>query len=337
VTQRRLERTARWGSHRRSTRFSEHAGVVTCAAVVIAAALLVAGVKLTRSPAPPPDPPAPKPTVQQIRYFGVYEPNAPQTYAGVNKFARAVGRQPNLVSYYSGWGETFQRRFAETAARHGAKTIVQMDPTNISLTQIADGAYDASYLRPFAKSVAAFGQPVVISFGHEMNGFWYTWGYHHSSPASFIAAWRHIVNLFNHEHANNVTWLWQVNSDSKATGPVRRWWPGAKYVNWIGVSGYYWRVSDTFSFIFEPVVADVRRFSQDPVLIAETGVGPFPGRSHGIINLFTGLRSQHYLGLVWFNRDSHGGLFKGEDWRLRNKSAALATFRAALSGTDAHP
>jgi hypothetical protein len=40
-------------------------------------------------------------------YLGVYEAGAPATYKPVEEFAKAVGRQPNLVGYYSGWAEPF--------------------------------------------------------------------------------------------------------------------------------------------------------------------------------------------------------------------------------------
>ena len=44
-----------------------------------------------------------------------------------------------------------------------------------------------------------------------MNGTWYSWGYQHTSPAAFVAAWRHIVTVFRAVGAWNVTWLWTVN------------------------------------------------------------------------------------------------------------------------------
>jgi hypothetical protein len=71
----------------------------------------------------------------------------------------------------------------------------------------APGAAD-SYLRSYAAAVAAFGFPVILSFGHEMNGNWYSWGDGHTAPATFVAAWRHIVQVFRAEKAANVTWLW---------------------------------------------------------------------------------------------------------------------------------
>ena len=330
MTQRNPRHTARRPGPQRTTWVSNHVGlmasIAVIAAIVVTVALLrVSGVLGGAQVAPAPT------QAQELRYLGVYEPGAPDSYSGVEQFAHAVGRQPNLVSYYSGWGEDFQKSFAETAASHGATTIVQVDPTNISLVKIAAGKYD-SYLTSFADEVAAFGHPVVISFGHEMNGFWETWGYHHTPPATFVAAWRHIVTLFRHQGANSVTWLWQVNSSSSQTGPVRDWWPGSQYVTWIGVSGYYYVPNDTFSNVFTPVVTSIRQFTQDPLLIAETAVGPQAGQSRGIKDLFAGLRTQNYLGLVWFDQHSNGGLYKGENWRLEGNQVALSAFRNALKG-----
>jgi mannan endo-1,4-beta-mannosidase len=304
------------------------AAIVICAAVVIAAAVVITGVKLSSTG---PDKQDPVPGSRHIQYLGVYEPGAPGSYTGVLQFARAVGRQPNLVSYYSGWNEPFQTQFAEEAASHGAMTIVQIDPTNISLASIAAGAYD-SYLTAFASEVASFRYKVIISFAHEMNGNWYSWGYQHQSAASFKAAWRHIVTLFRQHGASNVIWLWQVNSLSGKTGPPSAWWPGPQYVNWVGISGYYFVPGATFDNILNPVLFEVRKFTHDPVLIAETGVGPQAGQKRGIDDLFAGIRTHRIIGLVWFDQHSYGGIYKGENWRLEGNPPALNAFRNALKG-----
>ncbi len=97
--------------------------------------------------------------------------------------------------YYSGWPEPFQSRFAATAARHGAVPLVQMDPTDISLAAIAAGRYDP-YLRSYATAVKAFGGRVIMSFGHEMNGHWFSWGLPAHVPGGVrgrLAAYRHRV------------------------------------------------------------------------------------------------------------------------------------------------
>ena len=90
--------------------------------------------------------------------------------------------------------------------------------------------------------------------------------------------------------------------------------------------------TDTFSYLFNPVVADVRQFTHDPVLIAETGVRPSSGQQRGIRDLFSGLRSQGYLGLAWFDEDTPGGLYKGGHWRIDSDPPALRMFRDGLAG-----
>jgi len=321
---------SRRGSHRMGSWYRRHVTAVMCAVVVICAAVLVVVVKQARSHSGPAQPTAAAP----LRYLGVYEPGSTHSYANVEGFAQAVGRSPNLVLYYSGWPERFKTAFAQTAAAHGATTLVEMDPTGISLDSIARGTYDP-YLVSYARAVAKFRNRVVISFGHEMNGYWYSWAYHHSSPASFVAAWRHIVTVFRRHGATNVTWLWHVNSASAKTGPVHDWWPGASYVDWVGVSGYYFMPGETFGYIFKPVVANVRKFTNDPILIAETASAPGTGQTRRINDLFAGVRKEHYLGLVWFDHDSSGagaGPYTGQDWRLEGHPQELKTFRAALAG-----
>ena len=74
-----------------------------------------------------------------------------------------------------------------------------------------------------------------------MNGAWYSWGYTHTSPATFVAAWRHIVDIFRAHGARNVTWLWTVNiirRHGKIPNPAP-WWPGKSYVTSVGIDAYY--------------------------------------------------------------------------------------------------
>ena len=262
-------------------------------------------------------------------YLGVYEKGTPQTYQRVSQFAEVAGRRPNLVGYYSGWGEPFKRAFAETVRRHGAVTILQMDPTYASVPAIAAGSYDR-YLRSFADSVRSFGHPVVIGFGHEMNADWYPWGYGHVPARTFVAAWRHIVSLFRGQGAGNVTWLWTINQDLASTGPIASWWPGARDVTWVGIDGYYYRPSSTFATVFGQTIAQVRAFTSKPLLLSETAVGPQAGQSMKIQGLFEGMRQYQTLGLVWFDIAQHQGIYH-QDWRIEDSQAAAAAFRRGAS------
>ena len=212
-------------------------------------------------------------------FIGVYARGVPDSYAPVNAFTRITGIKPSLVVYYSGWLEPFQSGFAMTAANHGAVPIVQINPTDINLAAIADGEYD-SYLSTYAKAVRTYGKPVIVSFGHEMNGHWYSWAYRHTSPAVFVAAWRHIVDVFRALGARNVTWLWTINTIQKQTRvpAPNRWWPGSSYVNWVGIDGYYIDSSSVFASVFGPTIAAVRQLTHDPILIAETSAIPSAGQ-----------------------------------------------------------
>ena len=49
-----------------------------------------------------------------------------------------------------------------------------------------------------------------------------------------------------------MTWLWTINRGGGPTVLVQDWWPGARYVNWVGIDGYYFRKGDNF---FEETVA----------------------------------------------------------------------------------
>ena len=303
--------------------------LVVLVAVVIAVAASVAVSRFVSSPSHAAVASASLPT-NPASYLGVYETGPPHTYQPVADFTQAVGKQPNLVGYYSGWGEPFQTSFADTVRGHGAATILQWDPTYASVSMIAAGGYDG-YLRSYADSVRDFGQPVVIGFGHEMNAPWYSWGYGNLPPPTFVAAWRHIVTLFRGQGADNVTWLWTLQADEPGTGPVASWWPGAAYVTWVGIDGYYYRPSDTFASVFGQTIAQVRAFTGKPLLVSETAVGPEAGQPVKVPDLFNGMRQYGTLGLVWFDIAQQDGVYH-QDWHIEDSPAAVTAFRRDASG-----
>ena len=230
-------------------------------------------------------------------YLGVAEAGETTSYQPVDNFAASVGRQPDIVLYYSSWRESFQARFAAEVHAHGATPFVQIDPDQTSLAAIAAGRYD-DYLRSYADQVRAFGHPVIVGFAAEMNGDWDPWGYQHSSPAVFVAAWRHIVTLFRRQSASNVIWLWTINVTQAGTGPIQDWWPGAGYVTWVGIDGYHYFRTYTFDDAFLPTIAEVRIFTGRPIILSEIGIGPVAGQAAKIPDLFAGVRANHLLGFV---------------------------------------
>ena len=166
-----------------------------------------------------------------------------------------------------------------------------------------------------------------------MNAYWYSWGYGHTSPSTFVAAWRHIVTVFRARHAANVTWLWTLQADERGTGPIASWWPGEKYVTWVGIDGYYYYPSETFFSIFGKTIAEVRTLTGLPVLLSEVAVGPQAGQARKIPDLFAGMRQYGTLGLVWFDIAQHNGVYH-QDWRIEDNQAAEMAFRRGASALN---
>jgi len=258
-------------------------------------------------------------------YIGAYAPGMPASYAPMDSFSTANGVRPNIAPYYSTWGQPFMSTFAVKAAAHHAVTLVQMEPGEVSLAAIANGRYD-SYLRRFADAVGDFGQRtgrgVIIGFAQQPNGYWYQWGYRYIAARIWVNAWRHVVTLFRRQGAEDVTWLWTVTAINTNIGDLRPnpWWPGHRYVTWVGIDGYYFRPSTRFGKLFGRTINDIHSLTRDPILVSETGALDKAGKPVKIEDVFRGVRSYGLLGLVWRNKRS---------WRLDSRAAASAFAAAA--------
>jgi hypothetical protein len=275
----------------------------------------------------------PKPAPARWPLIGV----APGTPWGRNLtgFEQATGvRRPQLVAEYLQFGKQYNAAEACSLARSGGELLIQWDPKGVSLQQIASGRYDR-YVKRFARDVRAARVPIVLSFGHEMNGSWYkSWGYTYVSPTTFISAWRHLHRLFTAAGVRNVTWCWDVNHwipalAGRAPGydvsPPRWWWPGARYVDWVGMDAYFETPAASFHTLFAGSFRALRKLTHKPVLIGETAAGAGPEQAAQIRTLFAGLTRPHLIGAVWFEGTGR------QDWRLAGHPAAIAAFRAGVT------
>ena len=92
-------------------------------------------------------------------------------------------------------------------------------------------------------------------------------------------------------------------------------------MTWVGIDGYYYLSSQTFSQVFGPTIVDVRRLTGDPILIAETGAAPATGQAAKITDLFAGMQTYGLSGFVWFDENTQGRI-----WRI-DSSGAFNAFR----------
>lgn len=249
----------------------------------------------------------------------------PRITAHVQSFTKTTGAHVSVVEFYNAFDQPFQRWEAQQATALGALPLIQLNPRHTPLAKIAAGRYDLR-ISQYADAVKAFRCPVVLSFGHEMNGWWYPWGRPWTTPATYIAAWRHIHDVFAAKHVTNVIWSWDPSHQyrHKDASLASEWFPGAAYVDWIGVDGYL-GPGQTFADVFARQLRDIRGMTSKPIYLAETGVAGGPGQGWQIASVFASVRKFHLSGLIWFD------LNRKRPWRLEGRPAAVAAYRKALA------
>jgi mannan endo-1,4-beta-mannosidase len=271
---------------------------------------------------------AAKPVDIHFPAVGVYETNELHSYAGVTAFGQATDTPIKIVTYYTNWGHPFDTAFATQAASHGAVTLVMWQPY-APLQWIAKGHGD-KFLRSYAAQVKAFKDPVIIAFGHEMNGCYYPWGNCRTTSKTFVKAWRHVVHVFRQMDVTNVRWLWEVKVGHPKL--VQADYPGDKYVNYVGVTGYYTTAKSSFKDNLLPTIDLIRKFTHRPMIIGETGIAPSQHRSAQIINLFRGARYNHIDAVIYFDVDQKSTSRYNQNWSLgASRASLLAFFRGAKS------
>jgi mannan endo-1,4-beta-mannosidase len=262
------------------------------------------------------------------KFFGVEAEGAP-ALGPVTAFASSIGKRPDMIGQYLAWGTAFDARAVTAAWSYGALYYIAWEPYDTSVQAIAAGQSDA-YITRFAAAVRALNLPVAISFGHEMNGNWYPWGSGQTTPAVFVAAWRHIHDLFIQAGASNVIWVWNPNVINPVPQvPLNVYWPGDAYVDWVGITGYFPTSGpETFASLYGPTISEVKQFTTKPIIIAETSVETGPSDIQATHSLVAGVRRHpRVLGFIWFdfNKD-------GVDWQVETRPAVRAALAADIAG-----
>lgn len=156
----------------------------------------------------------------------------------VTALENLTGRKFDLVQLWHGINQDNLPRPKERAlARQGhilhynlaSRRFGSADKPSISYASIIAGKLDAQIARQ-ARGFAKFGKPVFITFDHEADN---KARRAHGTPKQFAAAWRHIHDIYQHNGAHNVVWVWVVTG-SKGNFPILpSLYPGNAYVDWI--------------------------------------------------------------------------------------------------------
>jgi beta-mannanase len=219
---------------------------------------------------------------------------------------------------------------------HGRLVVNQ---TRFRLSRIADGAFDG-FIRRYATQIRDYGGPVFLRPMHEMNGNWYPWAgtADGNTPAEFVAAWRHIHDVFEQVGATNVTWVWSVNNYSvprSSDNQVAAYWPGAKYVDWIGISAFNWGPTNPPSswhgldVVLAPAYQQLLAFHK-PMILTETAAPEVGGdKAEWITDTYSEILADYpeLRGVIWYDKHDESG----RDFRIDSSPAALAAFRHAVA------
>ncbi|MBS2964483.1 hypothetical protein KGA66_15605 [Actinocrinis puniceicyclus] len=291
------------------------------------------------------------PTKQQFvaataNYFGVMAADVPWNGTAVGKLAQAAGGvAPNMSETFTTWVQDFPAATVADSYAHdelpvitwepwaqGGTTKAQAKQPAYALSQITGGRYDA-YITRFAQAAAAQQWPVAIRFAHEMNGDWYPWceKVNGNAPGSYVAAWKHVHDIFTRAGANNVIWIWAPNilRGAQSRLSLDELYPGDAYVDWIGLSAYDDHETTAMQLL-GPTMAKIRAFTNKPLLLAETGSQSGAQKPGWTADLLDWVQQRtDVIGFVWSEYQvGRGG--STADWRFDADPATQTAFRDGI-------
>ena len=301
-------------------------------AAVLATAL-IAGLWLGPVVAPAkPGPGSSKPTSPPAKRsvaIGSFVSGADQNPAMIGEFSSAIGRRQAIVLSYKSFEQApFFFDQLDGIWHYGAIPMITWEPWGTSLEGIAAG-HDDAYIREAARTAAAWGKPLMIRFAQEMNGTWFPWG---GRPGAYRAAWRHLVRLFDEAGADNVRWVWNPYANNGDL-PFRRYFPGNRYVDWVGFDVINWGSGPFRWGSFESIAGDsydqLRRLTRKPMILGEVGTGETGGNKarwlSRMLRRDVPRMPQVHAICFWSEDDPRG------DLRLASSRAALRAVRRALA------
>ncbi|HEY7294036.1 MAG TPA: glycosyl hydrolase [Dehalococcoidia bacterium] len=291
-------------------------------------------------------------------YLGVWQPGAPQDMSQLNAFEQAIGKHVAIVMDWYDWADdsgTLNLNALCNVLAHGSVPLITWSPSDFrsgadqsrySLDNIIAGRFDG-YIQGWAEQLATYGRPVLLRTMHEMNGTWYPWGQQgDNTPDKYIAAWRHIHDIFTAAGATNVQWVWSPNVIGDQAADFAAYYPGDQYVDWVGLDGYnfgpqIWR---WFAQIFGSSYDRLTALTSKPLMIAEVGTSEAlpqqaalnDTKAAWITDAFTDEIPKKYpriRAVVWFNEDKTNVERNGYDWRVGSSAAALHAFAAAVASS----
>jgi hypothetical protein len=243
-------------------------------------------------------------------------------------FTQQMGRKPAIVPAYQPWAKPWARNenLTKVVSSYGAAPLVSWH-CGAPDDEIVAGEHDA-LITDFARQMKAYGGPVLLRWYWEPNISNYPAcrgpGSLADQAANYVSAYRRIVRIFDREHADNVTFVWSA-STLTSVARMKMFYPGDKYVDWIGADGYdrEQRGRSAFAEQFSPWYALFASRGK-PMMITETGATTdqreyLEGAADVMPDQFPEVKAFLYFDSVGF-----------ADWRLSSYGGAGLTAFAEL-------
>ncbi len=178
-------------------------------------------------------------------WWGMYVPAVSDSdlIPAVSAQEQAIGRPLSILERYHDMSTSPDGVFPGPAERQLARThlllfawapAVWSGHSTYQWRTVASGALDHSVVIPEARRLRAFGRTVFLTFSTEPDGAVPGLG----SPADFVAAWRHLHDVFAQQGARNVVWVWNTEGYLPHAATIAALYPGNAYVDWVGYDPY---------------------------------------------------------------------------------------------------
>jgi hypothetical protein len=191
--------------------------------------------------------------------WGVFTDAFPLSTTRLNQISTAVGRSEGIRHWYvqaaSPWSDwpNWGLPGIQASIAAGKTPLVtwemwadaSLQPgTYWPLNDITAGVHDA-YLTSWAQGIKALTPNLVyLRILHEQNLIGqYPWTVYPgnpfgNTPAQYVAAWQHVVNLFRAQGVTNVRWVFNVGGDLTNNPLPAGTYPGDAYVDYVGADMY---------------------------------------------------------------------------------------------------
>ena len=222
-----------------------------------------------------------------------------------------------------------------------------------NLANILAGKFDDD-LKAWAREAKLFGSPILIEWGTEPNGKWFSWngkwnGGAKKGPGRYVETYRHIVDLMRNEGADNLQWVWHVNWLDQPEAKWNRfenYYPGDDYCDWVALSAYGPLTPrdvdgiESFRFKMRTAYPRLNKLAPGkPIVIAEFGcdihhrkVDASEWAKDALEDLFSG-RWPAVIGFCWWNESWENDDTKqhNTDMNILHGAALTKVFRQQLA------